>query len=261
MFIVKYGRLEMPIDDEFTDEQSFYTSTERESSSLNFFQTTVGDFQSRILQEGDIFGDWALVSECKIPYTVRSVGYSLLFVLEREAMAVAFDEYPHSRRMVRRKAKLICQQYEQRWKRKDSLSSYDSAAEFNISSSNQQNKSNELMDKREDEEADDDCYYFMEHSSSSIEAELNEIQRNVNLINAELGIAERNFLRSSSELKQLMTAVEKDYQQQRPNLKQMLGMKQFWKRRKVVSTTKTFINKPEIIRQELENNYFDSEDI
>uniref|UniRef100_A0A914M7N9 Cyclic nucleotide-binding domain-containing protein n=1 Tax=Meloidogyne incognita TaxID=6306 RepID=A0A914M7N9_MELIC len=99
MFIVKYGRLEMPIDDEFTDEQSFYTSTERESSSLNFFQRTVGDFQSRILQEGDIFGDWALVSECKIPYTVRSVGYSLLFVLEREAMAVAFDEYPHSRRM------------------------------------------------------------------------------------------------------------------------------------------------------------------
>uniref|UniRef100_A0A915LPV4 Uncharacterized protein n=1 Tax=Meloidogyne javanica TaxID=6303 RepID=A0A915LPV4_MELJA len=232
MFIVKYGRLEMPIDDEFTDEQSFYTSTERESSSLNFFQRTV-----------------------------RSVGYSLLFVLEREAMAVAFDEYPHSRRMVRRKAKLICQQYEQRWKRKDSLSSYDSAAEFNISSSNQQNKSNELMDKREDEEADDDCYYFMEHSSSSIEERLNEIQRNVNLINAELGIAERNFLRSSSELKQLMTAVEKDYQQQRPNLKQMLGMKQFWKRRKVVSTTKTLINKPELIRQELENNYFDNEDI
>ncbi|CAK5091288.1 unnamed protein product [Meloidogyne enterolobii] len=109
-------------------------------------------------------------------------------------MAVAFDEYPHSRRMVRRKAKLICQQYEQRWKRKDSLSSYDSAAEFNISSSNQQNKSNELMDKREDEEADDDCYYFMEHSSSSIEAKLNEIQRNVNLINKELEIAERNFL-------------------------------------------------------------------
>jgi len=26
------------------------------------------------------------------------------------------------------KAKLICQQYEQRWRRKDSLSSYDSAA-------------------------------------------------------------------------------------------------------------------------------------
>uniref|UniRef100_A0A914L985 Cyclic nucleotide-binding domain-containing protein n=1 Tax=Meloidogyne incognita TaxID=6306 RepID=A0A914L985_MELIC len=77
----------------------FILQQKEKSSPLNFFQTTVGDFQSRILQEGDIFGDWALVSECKIPYTVRSVGYSLLFVLEREAMAVAFDEYPHSRRM------------------------------------------------------------------------------------------------------------------------------------------------------------------
>uniref|UniRef100_A0A1I8BBK0 Uncharacterized protein n=1 Tax=Meloidogyne hapla TaxID=6305 RepID=A0A1I8BBK0_MELHA len=117
------------------------------------------------------------------------------------------------------------------------------------------------MDKREDEEADDDCYYFMEHSSSSIENKLIEIQRNVNLINNELEIAERNFLRSSSELKQLMTAVEKDYQEQRPNLKQMLGMKQFWKRRKIVSKTKTLMVKPEIIRQELVennyNNYFD----
>uniref|UniRef100_A0A1I8BAU1 Cyclic nucleotide-binding domain-containing protein n=1 Tax=Meloidogyne hapla TaxID=6305 RepID=A0A1I8BAU1_MELHA len=158
MFIVKYGRLEMPVDDEFPDEQSFYISTERESPPLHFLHA-IGDFQNRILQEGDIFGDWALVSESKIPYTVRSVGYSLLCILEREAMAVAFDEYPHSRRMVRRKglfkiffkyqmfkAKLICQQYEQRWKRKDSLSSFDSAAgnlikifnylkEFNISSS------------------------------------------------------------------------------------------------------------------------------
>jgi len=65
------------------------------------------------------------------------------------------------------------------------------------------------MDKREDEEADDDCYYFMEHSSSSIEAKLNEIQRNVNLINSELGIAERNFLVRKNNYLFTISRVEK----------------------------------------------------
>ncbi|KAF7634622.1 Peptidylprolyl isomerase, partial [Meloidogyne graminicola] len=130
MFIVKYGCLEMPIDEEFIVEQSStFNNSTKESSPLNFLNNTNNDCQNRILQEGDIFGDWALVSENKIPYTVRSIGYSLLFILRRDDMALAFDEYPHSRRMVRRKSKLISQQYEQNLKRKNSLNSFDSAAE------------------------------------------------------------------------------------------------------------------------------------
>ncbi|KAL3092938.1 hypothetical protein niasHS_004965 [Heterodera schachtii] len=178
MFVVKHGKLELVLDD-----------YDEELAERHFISP-------RLLLEQE--------SGARYPYTLRSVGFSTVYTLSRDAVSVVFADYPRARKMVLRRAT----QMHQRHERKLSKISAESTAFL------RRRNSECLSPFREAEDSD--------QAATSMEEKVEEMRRAIWTICADVERMESNFVQNSMSMKQHMTSLERKYAEKKPKLKARL---------------------------------------
>uniref|UniRef100_A0A914IFQ5 Uncharacterized protein n=1 Tax=Globodera rostochiensis TaxID=31243 RepID=A0A914IFQ5_GLORO len=135
--------------------------------------------------------------------SLRSVGFSTVYALGRDALSFVFADYPRARKMVLRRAT----QLQQRHERKMSKMSTGSAALF-------RRRSVCLSPFRDAEDSD--------QAATSLEERTADMRHAIWAITGDVERMESNFVINSMAMKQQMTSLEKEFIDQKPKLKARL---------------------------------------